>query len=162
MSRQVNYTGEFVEYSGLQTEPQFAAQSILQNKVLPQNFIALSQASKAYRDLTLAYLLLGVDNRDELVDTMCRFMRGAPDGGTTVQVMTEYAASIAYALEHKDLAIEMITRNDPAHVTPFVWSMVSAIKKGMPGLMYQGLITSNVHNANIDWAATKESIIDSL
>lgn len=162
MSRQVNYTGEYTDITVVNPDPQLAADVILNRGNIPENFISLSTASKAYRDSVLAYLLLGVTNHDELLDTMCKFMRSSPQGGTTVKVMTEYAASIAYALEHKDLAIEIITRNEPTEVTQFVWSIVSAIKKGMPGIMYQGLITSNVHSAQLDWENTKELVIDSL
>lgn len=162
MSRQVNYSGDYIEIVSAAPDPRIAAEVILRQGKIPENFVALSNASKAYRDTVLAMLLLGVTEHDTLVDTMCKFMRGAPNGGTTAQVMTEYAASIAFALEHKDLAIEIITRNDPSEVTQFVWTIVGAIKKGMPGVMYQGLVTSNVHNAQIDWEATKELVINSI
>lgn len=162
MSRQVNYTGEFTDIINVNPDPQLAADLILNRGAIPENFVALSTASKAYRDSVLAYLLLGVTDHDGLIDTMCKFMRSAPNSGTTVKVMTEYAASIAFALEHKDLAIDIITRNEPTEVSQFVWTIVGAIKKGMPGVMYQGLVTSNVHTAKIEWESTKELVINSI
>jgi hypothetical protein len=162
MSRQVNYSGDFIEIVTADPEPRVAAELILRQGKIPENFVALSNASKAYRDTTLGLILLAVTEHDELVDTMCKFMRGTPTGGTTAKVMTEYAAAIAFALEHKDLAIDIITRNDPSEVTPFVWTLVGAIKKGMPGVMYQGLVTSNVHTAQLDWEQTKGLVINSI
>jgi hypothetical protein len=163
MSRQVNYTGEHIPDGYVAGyDPNLTAQSILLRKQIPDNFVNLSSRSKAYKENVLGQLLLQVQDHDQLLDTMCSFMRSAPDGSTTLQVMTEYAASIAFALEHKDLAIQMITRNEPTQVGPHVWSLVNAIKKGMPGVMYQGLLTSNVHIASAEWEATKEVVINSL
>ena len=163
MSRQVNYTGEFVQTIYVSNhDPELSAMAILSDKQIPESFVQLSERSKSYKECVLAHLLLKVTNHDELLDTMCSFMRSASDGGTTAKVMTEYAASIAFALEHKDLAIDIITRNQPSEVGPHIWSLVSAIKKGMPGVMYQSLLTSNLHLASTEWDQSRAVVINSL
>jgi hypothetical protein len=126
--------------------------SIVYSNTMPKGFIALSEASKAFREATTATIITetleavsnGADNAiDDLFNTFAQWLQRTPNGTSTLKTLTEYAASIAFALERKDFAVKVIKRSAPAEVGPTIWTIVDAIKKGMPGVIYQQLVLNN-------------------
>lgn len=126
--------------------------TIVYNNTMPKGFIALSEASKAFREATTATIITetleavsnGADEAiDDLFNTFAQWLQRTPNGTSTLKTLTEYAASIAFALERKDFAVKVIKRSAPAEVGPTIWTIVEAIKKGMPGVIYQQLVLNN-------------------
>lgn len=126
------------------TEFQFEPESI------PNRFVDLSASCKSFREAITARLLERVEtveDREKLLKMVTNWVASSTDNSINLRVFTEYAAAITFALEHKDLTVKIIKRNKPETVGRGVWSIVDAIKKGMPGVMYQGLVLSNKHLA---------------
>ena len=122
------------------TEFQFEPESI------PNRFIDLSGSSKAFREAITARLLERVEtleDREKLLNMVTRWVASSTDNSSNLRIFSEYAAAITFALEHTDVAVKIIKRNKPEAVSRSIWSIVDAIKKGMPGVMYQGYVLSN-------------------
>lgn len=143
-------------------DPSTIASIIMLQKVLPKNFIFFSEASKAFRQAVLAELLYMANTEEEkerLIELFCEYVSGSAPESANLKVFSEYAASIAFALEQKPLAVKIITRNKPEQTPSSLWTLISAIKKGMPGIMYQGLLLSNKETATSEWNDTKRLVI---
>lgn len=126
--------------------------SIVYSHTMPKGFIALSEASKAFREAATAALITETleaasngndDAIDDVFGTFATWLQRTPNGTSTLKTLTEYAASIAFALERKDFAVKVIKRSTPAEVGPTIWTIVDAMKKGMPGVIYQQLVLNN-------------------
>jgi len=120
---------------------------ILKDKMMPKNFIRLSEASKAFREALTAQLLTDVTDHDSLIDTFTGWLQMTPSGVSTLKTLQEYSAAITFAVERKDLTVKIIKRGEPGETSPAVWLIVDAMKKGMPGVMYQNLIINSRHSA---------------
>lgn len=116
---------------------------ILQDKMMPKNFIKLSEASKAFREALTAQLLTDVTDHDSLIDTFTGWLQMTPPGVSTLKTLQEYSTAITFAVERKDLTVKIIKRGQPGETSPAVWLIVDAMKKGMPGVMYQNLMINS-------------------
>lgn len=126
--------------------------AIVQHNAMPRNFITLSEASKAFREALTAQILIDLSNNgsdayDQVLNTFSSWLQMTPPGVSTLKTLQEYAASIAFAVERKDLAVKIIKRSKPGETTPTLWTIVDAIKKGMPGVLYQNLLINNLFSA---------------
>jgi hypothetical protein len=139
---------------------------IVYSNTMPKGFVALSEASKSFREAVTAEIITevleSVNNGndtaiDDLFYTFAAWLRSTPDGSSTLKTLTEYAASIAFALERKDFAVKVIKRSKPAEVGATIWTIVDAIKKGMPGVIYQQLVLNNKLVAMHTLNAAKEN-----
>lgn len=129
---------------------------------LPANFVHFSESSKAFREAVIAELLALADqedSREKLMEKFCFYVSTCAPESTQLKVFSEYAAVIAYALEQKELAVKIITRNKPEATPASLWTLIGAIKKGMPGMMYQALLLGNRESATAEWNETKQFII---
>lgn len=162
MSKQVDYNPVIsIRTIGDTYDPTETSSYIL-NGYIPANFVQLSKASKAFKELVLAEVLLNVNDRDALLTTVSNWVRASQPETQQLQVLSEYAAAIAFAFDEKELAVNIITRNKPASISKSVWTIIGAIKKGMPGLLYQGLVTGNKSNAEVEWNNTKDYVISTI
>lgn len=139
--------------TGAPVETPLQATHAIINGFIPDNFVTL-QRSDVFRDATIASILevASMENKFESVlDTLTKAMRSSPDNSATLLVFAEYLAAVAFAWEHQDLAAKAIMRTRPENTSPFLWTIVSAIKKGMPSVMYASLVMSVGNVAKEKW-----------
>lgn len=142
--RPIDYTGIPAPTGAPVETPMQAAHAIV-NGFIPDNLARLSNQSEAFREVTLADLLMlaAAENKfEDVLNTLCLAVQSAADNSVYLRIYSEYAAAVAFAWEHQELAGKIIMRNNPQSTSPFLWTLVSAIKKNMPSAMYASLVMS--------------------
>lgn len=149
----IDYTGDPVP-TGAPVETPFQAAHAIANGFIPDNLVRYSNLSDSFRDATIADLLLlaAAENKfEDVLKVLTAAVRSATDDSITLRIYSEYAASIAFAWEHQELAARIIMRNKPQATSPFLWSVVLAIKKNMPSAMYASVAMSQGEPALTRW-----------
>lgn len=149
----IEFTGDPVPTGAPVETPLQAAQAIV-NGFIPDNLLRFSSLSNSFRDATLSDLLVlsSRDNKfDSVIETLVRGVRSSQNGTVILQIYSEYLAAVAFAWEQHELAARVIMRNDPKDVSPFLWSIVSALKKNMPSAMYASYVMSQGEQALESW-----------
>lgn len=155
---QIDYNQSAVLPTGASVETPLQAAHAIVNGYIPQNLVNNSFMSNNFRDATLAKLLLlasSTNRFEEVLTTLSQAMQTSPDDTQRLQVFSEYTAAVAFAWEHADLAGKTIMRNKPQNTSPFLWSIVSAIKKNIPSSMYATLVMSSGDEAERNWQIEK-------
>lgn len=150
----IDFTGEPVP-TGAPVETPLQAAHAIANGFIPDNLLKFSSLSDSFRDATIAELLvLSASNNkfEDVLGTLAKAVRSAGEGTVVLKLYSEYMAAIAFAWEHQELAGKVIMRNKPQDVSPFLWVIVSAIKKNMPSAMFASLMMSQGEQANQKWA----------
>lgn len=149
----IDFTGEPISTGAPVNTPLQAAHAIV-NGVIPDNLQKYSNLSDSFRDATIAELLVlssSLNKFEDVLSTLTKAVRSAPNNSIHLRVYSEYAAAIAFAWEHQQLAAKIIMRNEPQQTSPFLWSIVGAIKKNMPSAMYASVAMSQNEIAIKQW-----------
>lgn len=149
----IDYTGDPVPTGAPVETPLQAAHAIV-NGYIPDNLVRFTNLSDSFRDATIADLLMlaAAENKfDDVLATLATAMRGSREDTLQLRIFSEYAASIAFAWEHQQLAARIVMRNKPQATSPFLWSIVIAIKKNMPSAMYASVAMSQGMPALEKW-----------
>lgn len=149
----IDYTGDPVPTGAPVETPMQAAWSVV-NGFIPDNLLRFSNLSDSFRDATIADLLMlaSAENKfEDVLATLTAAVRSAREDSVSLRIYSEYAASIAFAWEHQELAARIIMRNSPQNTSPFLWSIVAAIKKNMPSAMYASFAMSQGEPALTKW-----------
>lgn len=149
----IDYTGDPVPTGAPVETPLQAAHSIV-NGYIPDNLVRFSNLSDSFRDATIAELLMlaASENKfEQVLGTLAQSMRSAKEDTINLRIYSEYAASVAFAWEHQELAARIIMRNKPQATSPFLWSIVIAIKKNIPSAMYASVAMSSREPALEKW-----------
>ena len=149
----IEFTGDPYPVGAPVDTPLQTAHAII-NGIVPENLLRFSNLSDSFRDATIAELLVLSAEQNKFEDvlaTLSRGLQGSPDGSTILKVFSEYMAAIAFSWEHQELAAKVIMRNRPQDISPFLWSIVSAIKKNLPSAMFASLLMSQGNSANAKW-----------
>lgn len=149
----VNYTGEHVPTQGLVSTPLQAATQILQGYI-PANLKDMN-TNVHFRDVTIGYILRDATDHDAVLNALCTGLRGAADT-MSVQVMSEYVASIAFSWGYPKTAAEAIARNTPAQASSFIWAVAQAMSKQMPGPFYQTLLLGQLAESESKYLESKQ------
>jgi len=144
----VEYTGESFNQGPLASTPKEAANVILAGYI-PANFTDLSTDSN-FRDAVFGHVLVNTTEHDKVLEVFCQRLRSCNEASTVLTIV-EYAASIAYSWERKDVAVNAIRRVQVERATPHLWSVAQALSKQMPGPFYQSLLTSQLPTAESNW-----------
>ena len=158
LNHSINYTGDVQQMGGSVTTPLQAAHAIM-NGYIPDNFISYSNRSDAFRDATLADLIVignHLGKMEEIINTLAHCMRSSQDNSLPLRVFSEYLATIAIAWERHELAGRVLMRNTPESITPYLWSIFSGVKNNIPSSTFTTLIVQNGGNALTTW--TKEAV----
>lgn len=149
----IDYTGDPVPTGAPVETPMQAAHAIV-NGFIPDNLVRFSNLSDSFRDATIADLLMlaAAENKfEQVLNTLTTAVRSAKDDTLNLRIYSEYAASIAFAWEHQQLAARIVMRNKPQATSPFLWSIVIAIKKNIPSAMYASIAMSQGGPALDKW-----------
>lgn len=140
--------------TGAPVETPLQAAHAIVNGYIPDNFVSHSRVSDNFRDATLANILViaaGQNKFEDVLNTFSIAMQSSPDNSIRTSVFAEYMAAIAFSWEHQELAGKIIMRGEPQNTSPFLWSIVSAIKKNLPSAMFASLIMSMGDSAERKW-----------
>jgi hypothetical protein len=149
----IEFTGIPVPTGAPVETPLQAAQAIV-NGFIPDNLLRFSSLSNSFRDATISELLVlsSRDNKfDTVIETLVKGVQASENESIILQIYSEYLAAVAFAWEQHELAARVIMRNQPKDVSPFLWSIVSAIKKNMPSAMYASYVMSQGDKALQSW-----------
>ena len=123
-------------YSTLIDKPEDALPYLMAGMV-PQNLYNMSTQTIAFRDYTMASIMLCSDP-DSILLTLMRDIQSTPSIDTPDSVvMCEYAASIAYAQGHMDLAKEILIRINPVYATSLTKLLYKSISNGFISSMFK-------------------------
>lgn len=151
---QIDYDPTIMVPMGAPVDSPLQAAHAIVNGYIPTNLVTRSIASSNFRDATLATVLVLASNQNKFEDvlsTLSLAMKSVPDNTSQLGALSEYTAAVAFSWEHQELAGKVIMRNNPQNTSPFLWSIVSAIKKGLPSAMYASLVMSMGDDAKRKW-----------
>lgn len=150
----IEYTGNPVPTSAPVETPLQAAHAIA-NGYVPDNLLRFSSLSDSFRDATISELLVlsAQDGKfDAVLETLAKAVQAMPEGSVSLRIYSEYLAAVAFAWDNQSLASKAVMRNRPQDASPFLWTIVSAIKKGIPSTMFASLLMSQGKAAEEKWA----------
>lgn len=155
----VHYTAEEVPTRDKPRDYRDVCES-LTSGYLTENMVSLSRESASFRDAVLGTLVQDYSTmqQENSLDTLLAGIRSSQHGSIQLKVYTEYAAAIAFALDKKNVVLAVLKRNSPQEVTPFVWSVVSAMHKQMPSPIYVNMLSTQLLLTIPQWEQEKPAL----